>query len=98
MCEFLEIAGQWEFHSIVGEAFLGKPKINPTHRKINSKGTISDEQIRVNNYRMGKLGKPEKTTDEKKSENDEIDLPLDEISPAMYRKKEDGGKKKKNAS
>ena len=36
---------------------------------------------------MGKLGKPEKTTDKKKSENDEIDFPLEEISPAMYRKK-----------
>ena len=36
---------------------------------------------------MGKLGKPEKTTDEKKSENDEIDFPLEEISPAMYSKK-----------
>ena len=45
MCEFLEIAGQWEFYSIVGEAFLGKLEINPTHRKINPKRTISDEQI-----------------------------------------------------
>ena len=95
MCEFLEIAGQWGFHSIVGEAFLGKPKINPTHRKINPKGTISDEQIRVNNYRMGKLGKPEKTTDEKKSENDEIDFPSEEISPAMYRKKKMEERKRK---
>ena len=47
---------------------------------------------------MGKLGKPEKTTDEKKSENDEIDFPLEEISPAMYRKKKMEEKKKKNAS
>ena len=56
---------------------------------------------------MGKLGKPEKTTDEKKSENDEIDFPLEEISPAMYRKKkmeeskremppEDGTKKRQS--
>ena len=95
MCEFFEIAGQWEFHSVVGEAFLTKPKINPAHRKINPKGTISDEQIRVNNYRMGKLGKPEKTTDKKKSEDDEIDFPLEEISPAMYRKKKMEERKRK---
>ena len=44
-CEFFEIASQWEFHSVVGEAFLTKPKINPAHRKINPKGTISDEQM-----------------------------------------------------
>ena len=63
MCEFLEIAGQWEFHCIVGEAFLGKPKINPTHRKINQKGTISDEQIQVNNLenqRKQQIGKNQK--------------------------------------
>ena len=36
---------------------------------------------------MGKLGKPEKATDKKKTEDDEIDFPLEEISPAMYRKK-----------
>ena len=44
-CEIFEIAGQWEFHSVVGEAFLRKPKINHAHRKINPKGIISDEQI-----------------------------------------------------
>ena len=44
---------------------------------------------------MGKLGKPEKTTDEKKSENDEIDFPLEEISPAMYRKKKMEERKRK---
>ena len=44
-CEFLEIAGQWEFHSVVGEAFLTEPKTNPAHSKINPKGKISDEQI-----------------------------------------------------
>ena len=44
-CEFFEIAGQWEFHSVVGEAFLRKPEINYAHRKINPKGTIPDEQI-----------------------------------------------------
>ena len=36
---------------------------------------------------MGKLGKPEKATDKKKSTDDEIDFPSEEISPAMYRKK-----------
>ena len=36
---------------------------------------------------MGKLGKPEKATDKKKPEDDKIDFPLEEISPAMYRKK-----------
>ena len=44
-CEFYEIAGQWECHSVIGEAFLTKPIINPAHRKINPKGTISEEQI-----------------------------------------------------
>ena len=95
MCEFFEIAGQWKFHSVVGEAFLTKPKINLAHRKINPKGTISDEQIQVNNYRMGKLGKPEKTADKKKSEDDKIDFPLEEISPAMYRKKKMEERKRK---
>ena len=42
-CEFYEIAGQWECHSVIGEAFLTKPIINPAHRKINPKGTISEE-------------------------------------------------------
>ena len=37
-CEFFEIAGQWKFHFVVGEAFLRKPKINPAHRKIDQKG------------------------------------------------------------
>ena len=36
---------------------------------------------------MGKLGKPEKTREKKKSEDEEIDFPSEEISPAMYRKK-----------
>ena len=75
-CEFFEIAGKWEFHSVVGEAFLRKPKINPAQRKIDQKETISDEQTLVNNYRIGKLGKPEKATDKKKSEDDEIDFPF----------------------
>ena len=44
---------------------------------------------------MGKLGKPEKTTDKKKSENDEIDFPLEDISPAMYRKKKMEERKRK---
>ena len=94
MCDFLEIAGQWEFHSIV-EAFLGKPKINTAHRKINPKETISDEQIQVSSYRMGKLGKPKKTTEKKKSKNDKIDFPLEQISLAMYRKKKMEKRKRK---
>ena len=36
---------------------------------------------------MGKLGKPEKTRERKKSEDEEIDFPSEEISLAMYRKK-----------
>ena len=68
-----------------------------TQHVAASKGTISDEQIRVNNFRIGKLGKPEKATDKKKSE-DEIDFSLEEISLAMYRKQKEGGKKKKTAS
>ena len=94
-CEFYEIAGQWECHSVIGEAFLTKPIIYPVHRKINPKGTISEEQIQVNNYRMGKLGKPEKATDKKKTEDDEIDFPLEEISLAMYRKKKMEERKRK---
>ena len=53
-CEFFEIAGQWVFQSVIGET------LSKAHRKINNKGAISDEQIHVNKYRMGKLGKPEK--------------------------------------
>ena len=44
---------------------------------------------------MGKLGKPGKKTDKKKSKDDKIDLPLESICLAMCRKQEDGGKKKK---
>ena len=37
---------------------------------------------------MGKLGKPgKKTREKKKSEDEEIDFPSEEISPAMYRQK-----------
>ena len=36
---------------------------------------------------MGKLGKPEKTREKKNSEDEEIDFPSEEISPAMYRQK-----------
>ena len=44
---------------------------------------------------MGKLGKPEKATDKKKTEDDEIDFPLEEISLAMYRKKKMEERKRK---
>ena len=44
---------------------------------------------------MGKLGKLEKATDKKKTEDDEIDFPLEEISPAMYRKKKMEERKRK---
>ena len=44
---------------------------------------------------MGKLGKLEKATDKKKLEDDEIDFPLEEISPAMYRKKQMEKRKRK---
>ena len=57
-CEFFKIAGQWVFQSVIGET-LSKATINKAHRKINNKGAVSDEQIHVNKYRMGKLGKPE---------------------------------------
>ena len=43
-CEFFEIAGEWEFHSVFGEA-LRKPKINHKHRKINKNGNLPEEQI-----------------------------------------------------
>ena len=36
---------------------------------------------------MGKLGKPEKTREKKKSEDEGIDFPSKEISPEMYRKR-----------
>ena len=58
-CEFFEIPSQWVFQSVIGET-LSKSTINMAHRKINNKGGVSDEQIHVNKYRMGKLGKPEK--------------------------------------
>ena len=93
-CEFFEIASEWEFHSVVGEA-LRKPKINHKHRKINKNGNLSEEQIQVNNYQMGKLGKPEKAAHKKISKDDEIDFPLEEISPAMYRKKKMEERKRK---
>ena len=83
-CEFFEIAGKWVFQSITGET-LSKSTINKAHRKINNKGAVSDDQMCVNKYRMGKLGKPEKTREKKKSEDEEIDFPSKEISLAMYR-------------
>ena len=58
-CEFFEIASKWVFQSVIGET-LSKSTINKAHRKINNKGAVSDDQICVNKYRMGKLGKPEK--------------------------------------
>ena len=64
-CEFFKIAGQWVFQSVIGET-LSKATINKAHRKINNKGAVSDEQIHLNKYRMGKLGKPEKTRERKK--------------------------------
>ena len=84
-CEFFKIARQWVFQSVIGET-LSKSTINKAHRKINNKGAVSDEQIHVNKYRMGQLGKPEKMREKKKSEDEEIDFPSEEISPAMYRK------------
>ena len=65
-CEFFKIARQWVFQSVIGET-LSKATINKAHRKINNKGAVSDEQICLNKYRMGKLGKPEKTRERKKS-------------------------------
>ena len=44
---------------------------------------------------MGKLGKPEKSTDKKKTEDDKIDFPLEEISSAMYGKKKMEERKRK---
>ena len=44
---------------------------------------------------MGKLGKPEKAAHKKISKDDEIDFPLEEISPAMYRKKKMEERKRK---
>ena len=44
---------------------------------------------------MSKLGKPEKATDKKKTEDDKIDFPLEEISPTMYRKKKMEERKRK---
>ena len=64
-CEFFEIASKWMFQSVIGET-LSKLTINKAHRKINNKGAVSEDQIRVNKYRMGKLGKPEKTREKKK--------------------------------
>ena len=93
-CEFFEIAGQWVFQSVIGVT-LSKSTINKAHRKINNKGAISDEQICVNKYRMGKLGKPEETREKRKSEDEEINFPSEEISPAMYRKKKMEERKRK---
>ena len=94
-CAFFKIAGQWVFQSVIGKT-LRKPEINNAHRKINQNGTISDEQVHVNNYRMGQLRKPEKTRDKKKSEeDDEIDFPSEDISPAMYRIKKMEERKRK---
>ena len=64
-CEFFKIAGQWVFQSVT-EKTLSKSTINKAHRKINNKGAVSDEKIHVNKYRMGKLGKPEKTRENQK--------------------------------
>ena len=72
-CEFFEIASKWVFQSVIGET-LSKSTINKAHRKIINKGAVSDDQIRVNKNRMGKLGKPEKTREKKISEDEEIDL------------------------
>ena len=93
-CEFFEIAGKWMFQSITGKT-LSKSTINKAHRKINNKGAVSEDQIRVNKYRMGKLGKPEKTREKKNSEDEEIYFPLEEISPAMYRQKKMEERKRK---
>ena len=94
-CELFEIAGQWVFQSVTGETLSKSTINNKAHRKINKKGAVSDEQICVNKYRMGKLGKPEKTREKKKSEDEEIDFPSAEISPAMYRKKKMEERKRK---
>ena len=93
-CEFFEIAGKWMFQSVIGET-LSKSTINKVHRKINNKGAVSEDQIRVNKYRMGKLGKPEKTREKKNSEDEEIDFPSEKISPAMYRQKKMEERKRK---
>ena len=93
-CEFFEIAGKWMFQFVIGET-LSKSTINKAHRKINNKGTVSEDQICVNKYRMGKLGKPEKTREKKNSEDEEIDFPSEEISPAMYRQKKMEERKRK---
>ena len=44
---------------------------------------------------MGKLGKPEKTRVKRKSEDEEINFPSEEISLAMYRKKKMEEKKRR---
>ena len=93
-CEFFEIAGKWIFQSVTGET-LSKSTINKAHRKINNKGAVSEDQIHVNKYRMGKLGKPEKTREKKNSEDEEIYFPSEEISPAMYRQKKMEERKRK---
>ena len=93
-CEFFEIASQWVFQSVIGET-LSKSTTNKAHRKINNKRAISDEQICVNKYRMSKLGKPETTREKRKSEDEEINFPSEEISPAMYRKKKMEERKRK---
>ena len=82
------------FQSIIGET-LSKSTINKAHRKINNKGAVSEDQIHVNKYRMGKLAKPEKTREKKNSEDEEIDFPSEEISPAMYRQKKMEERKRK---
>ena len=89
-----EIASQWVFQSVIGET-LSKSTINKAHRKINNKGAISYEQICVNKYRMGKLGKPEETIEKSKSEDEEINFPSEEISLAMYKKKKMEERKRK---
>ena len=93
-CEFFKIARQWVFQSVTGET-LSKSTINKAHRKIHNKVAVSDEQICVNKYKMGKLGKPEKTREKNKPEDEEIDFPSEEISLTMYRKKKmEEGKRK----
>ena len=92
--EFFKIAGQWVFQSVIGET-LSKSTINKAHRTINNKGAISDEQICVNKYRMGKLGKPENTREKRKSEDEEINFPSEEISLEMYRKEKMEERKRK---
>ena len=44
---------------------------------------------------MGKLRNPEKAREKRKSEDEEINFPSEEISPAMYRKRKMEERKRK---